>query len=295
MPLLGTRGAASGRGFGLQQGGNPPVDFDYLIIAGGGGGGGGGGGAGGYRTSYPGGTKLTFDGGNTPITVGAGGGSSTKGSDTILGLTSPFESTGGGLGAGKNYTPGANGGSGGGGSLRAPCFPQHVGGDGNQGGYSPPEGNNGAPGNNSANPGPSSGVGGGGGGAGSAGNVGSNPSAGPGGNGSASSITGSSVTRAGGGGGGARSLCPGGSGGPGGGGNGSPGTSPTTSGTTNTGSGGGGGAPGRPGGSGGSGLVVLRAPGDAKFSVSPATNTITTDPGTGDKIATFTVSGVLKI
>jgi hypothetical protein len=34
---------------------------------------GGGGGAGGYRTSFPGGTKLVLDGGTYPITVGAGG------------------------------------------------------------------------------------------------------------------------------------------------------------------------------------------------------------------------------
>jgi hypothetical protein len=40
------------------------VDVDYLVVAGGGGGGNngssGGGGAGGYRTSFPGGTKLTL-------------------------------------------------------------------------------------------------------------------------------------------------------------------------------------------------------------------------------------------
>jgi hypothetical protein len=39
-------------------------DVDYLVVAGGGGGGGvgGGGGAGGFRTSFPGGTKLTLTG-----------------------------------------------------------------------------------------------------------------------------------------------------------------------------------------------------------------------------------------
>jgi hypothetical protein len=40
---------------------------------------------------------------------------------------------------------------------------------------------------------------------------------------------------------------------------------------------------------------VLRAPGTSVFTVSPATNTISTDPSTGDKIATFTVNGVLTI
>ena len=55
------------------------LDVDYLVVAGGGGGGGGiggGGGAGGYRTSFPGGTKLTLTGFgpfNVPVTVGAGG------------------------------------------------------------------------------------------------------------------------------------------------------------------------------------------------------------------------------
>jgi hypothetical protein len=54
-----------------------PGQVDYLVVAGGGGGGsrfGGGGGAGGYRTSFPGGTKLCVSSG-TPIsvTVGAGG------------------------------------------------------------------------------------------------------------------------------------------------------------------------------------------------------------------------------
>ena len=56
MPLLGTRGAASARGFGLF-GGKPAYNIQYLVVAGGGGGGAicgcntgrGGGGAGGYR------------------------------------------------------------------------------------------------------------------------------------------------------------------------------------------------------------------------------------------------------
>ena len=76
MPLNSTRGAGSAKGFGLTSGGkNPPVDVDYLVIAGGGNGGnnrGGGGGAGGFRTSFPGGTKITLTGGDTyNITVGA--------------------------------------------------------------------------------------------------------------------------------------------------------------------------------------------------------------------------------
>jgi hypothetical protein len=76
MPLLGSRGAGSAKGFGLTAGGVKPVDFDYLVVAGGGGGFGGlggGGGAGGLRTSFPGGTKTTINKKNTTITVGAGG------------------------------------------------------------------------------------------------------------------------------------------------------------------------------------------------------------------------------
>ena len=66
MPIIGTIGAGSAGGFGQRKGGLAPVDVDYLLVAGGGGGQGGarsgGGGAGGYRTSFPGGTKLTLEG-----------------------------------------------------------------------------------------------------------------------------------------------------------------------------------------------------------------------------------------
>jgi hypothetical protein len=55
------------------------ISVDFLVIAGGGGGGtnaGGGGGAGGYRTSFPGGTKINIENGTSyPITVGGGGAS----------------------------------------------------------------------------------------------------------------------------------------------------------------------------------------------------------------------------
>jgi hypothetical protein len=60
MPLLGTRGSGSVKGFGFTAGAKT-FDVDYLVVAGGGGGStgiGGGGGAGGYRTSFPGGTKI---------------------------------------------------------------------------------------------------------------------------------------------------------------------------------------------------------------------------------------------
>ncbi len=63
-------------GFGSGGSAFSPYDADYLIVAGGGAAGptpGGGGGAGGYRTSFPGGTKITLDAAAISITVGAGG------------------------------------------------------------------------------------------------------------------------------------------------------------------------------------------------------------------------------
>ena len=80
MPIIGSRGAASGFGFGQRQGGKT-FDLHYMIVAGGGSGGkdlAGGGGGGGFRLSF-GSTPLssqseiTVDGG-TPYTVTIGGG-----------------------------------------------------------------------------------------------------------------------------------------------------------------------------------------------------------------------------
>jgi hypothetical protein len=48
------------------------------------------------------------------------------------------------------------------------------------------------------------------------------------------------------------------------------------------------------GGSGGSGRIILRAPSDVTFTVTPGSNQTSTDPG-GDKIATFTVSGTVQV
>jgi hypothetical protein len=163
MPLLGSRGAGSARGFGFAGTqrtfikatggtettsgdykihtftgpgtftvtalGNPqggPNTVDYLVVAGGGGGAGsggigGGGGAGGYRTSFPGGTKLVLDGGTYPVTVGAGGISanpSYNGNNSSVGNGSPsvfstITSTGGGGGGTGGGSPGGNGAPGG--------------------------------------------------------------------------------------------------------------------------------------------------------------------------------------
>ena len=237
-----------------------PSNVDYLVVAGGGSGraGGsynGGGGAGGYRTTFPSPgcnagsfpiTATTF-----PITVGAGGGNQSNGSDSIF---STITSTGGGRGGTSTTSPlpAGSGGSGGGmGTWPSPVGPA---GSGNTPPVSPPQGN----------PGAASGVGaGGGGGAGGAGSGGpGSPSGGAGGPGATNLISGSPIIYAGGGGGAAWNGA-GGAGGPGGGGVGS-GASPAqtnTAGTINTGGGGGGAfsdGPSNPAAGGGSGIVVIR-------------------------------------
>ena len=174
------------------------VTIQSLVIAGGGGAGGdagGGGGAGGYRNSYASETSgrnsstetplLISKGTNATVTVGAGGpvtGTFTpaNGNNSIF---STITSIGGGHGGGggTNSSAGDNGGSGGGGYE----YNDASGGTGTAGqGFDADRGRD---------------EGGGGGGAGEAGGTDAN---GAGGDGLASSITGSSVTRAGGGGGG---------------------------------------------------------------------------------------------
>jgi len=316
MPLNSTRGAGSAKGFGFTAAGITPVDFDYLVVAGGGGGFsglGGGGGAGGFRTSFPGGTKTTINQKITTITVGAGGASSPQpspGAAFIAGhgenssIGSNIISAGGGVmntaqaygppGASPDNASVRDGGSGAGQSHQQTDYT----GLGNVPPVSPSQGNPGGPGGGSFG---SSG-GGGAGGAGVNGEGSSpNPSnSGPGGPGVSNSISGSPVTYAGGGGGGGY-VQSAGSGGPGGGGAGGPynggNVSNGTAGTANT--GGGGGAPG-PGGNtdqaGGSGIIFLRVPtanAPVSLAVSPGTNTITTDGS--DKVLTFTVSGTLTI
>jgi len=281
------------------------VTVDFLVIAGGGGGGsgrnlggdrsGGGGGAGGYRNSYS--TESSGGGGSsetslglTPgtvytITVGAGGSGGAGGSPGNPGASgsnssisgsgiTTITSTGGG-GGGKDATNGLSGGSGGGAGANSNPF---TGGSGtaNQGFDGGDNGTN---------------VSGGGGGAGAVGgDAVSGTVGGDGGNGLASSITGSSVTRAGGGGGGGGT---GGSGGTGGGGDTGGNNVSGSNGTANTGSGGGGAGEnvgGNPtGGDGGSGVVILRVPTADYSGTTTGSPTVTTD-GT-DTIMTFTASG----
>jgi hypothetical protein len=235
--------------FVVSCGGNPlgSTEVDYLVVAGGGGTGNGGGGAGGYRTSFPGGTKISTPATTYPITVGGGGTASpgyTNGSPSIF---STITSAGGGH-AGLSCTANGNpGGSGGGGSG----LNNLTAGTGNTPPVSPPQGNNGGAGivGTSGNR-----PGGGGGGAGAVGTAGTPGQGGPGGAGSANSITGSSVTYAGGGGGGTFSQAgTGGTGGVGGGGTGGSAGGAGTAGTVNTGGGGGGNST-----AGGSGIVVIR-------------------------------------
>jgi mucin-19 len=242
---------------------NPePYSIDFLVIAGGGGGATyGAGGAGGYRTS----TQTVAGGTVITVTVGDGGAGGagepstltrgTNGSSSSIsgsGLTT-ITSAGGGGGGVQNTgaEAGLSGGSGGGGSGST----SNAGGSGNTPSTSPSQGNNGGTGGSGA----VYGNGGGGGGAGGTGSAGS-PNGGNGGNGTASSITGSSVTRAGGGGGGTGGGQTAGTGGSGGGGNGANTGVVGTAGTANTG-GGGGGSGYTPshaqGATGGKGVVIL--------------------------------------
>jgi len=254
--------------------GNPlggPNSVDYLIVAGGGGSGSGGGGAGGYRESSGAASgcysrsplgacvsALPVSAQGYPITVGGGG---TGGCDSNPGSNSVFStitSTGGG--GQNNCAPdreGKPGGSGGGGGGNR----SNSGGSGNTPPVSPPQGQNGGPGQA---PGPSFVGAGGGGGATQTGFPGMPGGPSNGGNGATSSITGSSVTRAGGGGGDGDNRSPawpGSTGGNGGGGDGgtpdSGGNTSGTNGSANTGGGAGGKGVGS-GNTGGSGIVIIR-------------------------------------
>jgi len=281
-------------------------DSSYLVVAGGAGGGGtigGGGGAGGYRSSWNNETSgggasaesaITLFPGNTyTITVGAGGSGgpggdggsvashrgSNGGVSSISGTGISITTTGGGGGTGYTFGASENGiagGSGGGpgGSDSTTYTPgsgtasQGYAGGANRGGGSPW-------------------CAGAGGGAASVGGAGTVSNGGNGGSGRASTITGSSITRAGGG-GGATLGAGAGSGGSGGGGAGSS-SGNGTAGTVNTGGGGGGGSySAGVGGNGGSGVVILRVP-TSRYSGIKTGGTTTTSGS--DTIITWTSSG----
>jgi hypothetical protein len=277
-----------------------PYSVDFLVIAGGGGGGGSNpsdaanaaGGAGGYRNSYltetsgGGGSSeasLTFNIGTVyTVTVGAGGTAGTASNTTGIGGLgsnssisgtgiSTITSAGGGRGQVYNTARDNDGGSGGGGANGA-------GGSGTAN-----QGYNGGTSNTSQ-------AGAGGGGSGAVGGNNSSNTGGSGGAGLASSITGSSVTRAGGGGGGGNTA--GGSASGGGGAGGGP-NGAGTSGSVNTG-GGGGGASSQSGtaftgGAGGKGVVILRIPTANYSGTTTGSPTVTTDGS--DKVIVFNDSG----
>jgi hypothetical protein len=276
--------------------------IDFLVIAGGGAAGGylSGGGAGGYRTSTQtvnGGTTITVTvgdggaGGTTPTAQGASGSNS---SISGTGLTTITSAGGGGGGSGgqPNTDPrnGVNGGSGGGGGGTKPAGTPAPGGSGNTPSTSPSQGSNGGTGGSDDASWTS---GGGGGGAGGVGTGGTQPAGGNGGNGTASSITGSSVTRAGGGGAGADYTgATQGTGGTGGGGNGNYTSAPGGNGTANTG-GGGGGASGYvvTVGSGGKGVVILSMATANYTGTTTGSPTVTTKNAGADTVLQFNGSG----
>jgi len=309
-PLLVRASTAEGvveRQFSIDVVALPSYSADFLVIAGGGGGanadsptswgGGSGGGAGGYRNSYL--TETSGGGGSSEsaltftkfstytITVGSGGTGpfanyANPGNNSSIsgpGITT-ITSIGGGGGSSWGVDPALSGGSGGGAQQNHSPGGAGTANQGYAGG--------------SGTSAPAYGFGGGG-GAGGVGGNGSGSAGGNGGPGLASSISGSSITRAGGGGGAAYSSGTSGSGGSGGGGNAGAqgGLNPGFAGTANTGSGGGGSAANSEspveGGTGGKGVVILRVP-TADYS-GTTTGSPTVSTSGSDTILVFNDSG----
>ena len=326
MPIQSTRGAGSAKAFGFTVGGGGLL-VDYMLIAGGGGGGndcGGGGGAGGYRASFPGGTKFALAVGNNPITIGgggtagmnsypfSGGNNSSPGVNSTLGngITTITAAGGGGGGSSNNFpgTPGKQGDAGGsGGGDASVIAPTSVARAGNTPPVSPPQGN---PSSAAVSfyPAPISLAGGGGGSsaAGSGANGGNGTSVTPVFGASPQPFYGPTAGVYGGGAGGGAGGPPGATGGTGGTGGGGAGynygeaTNPAKSGVVNSGGGGGGyGQRAVPGqqfaGTGGSGVALIFVPAaiSPRISVSPGTNTKTSVP-TGD-VLRFTVDGNITV
>jgi hypothetical protein len=261
---------------------------DILVVGGGGGSmfdNGGGGGAGGFRTL----TSYELDPGTYTVTVGSGGINAQSPTNATKGTSSAFgtilTSSGGGAGGSDGYfNPQAPGGSGAGGA-RDPSPP----GIGNQGGYSPPEGNPGGP----NQPQPLGGAGGGG--ANQAGASSGINFGGPGGAGQEFPANPGNYYAGGGGGGSIQTgTGPGGTGGQGGGGRGggdNSGSPGGQNGLANTGGGAGGGGQAGPGFNGGTGVVIIAYP----TAGEPASITGGTTSIVGSKtLRTFTGSGILS-
>jgi len=294
MPILGSVGAGSGKGFGLTAG-VAGYNVEYLVVGGGGSGGdgdAGGGGAGGLLTAT--GLFLT-EGEEYTITVGAAVAGVTgsgphvgnQGNDSIISGAGVTTITGGGGGHGSGWPSAGGDGSATNGSGGACYYGDALPGSG--------DGTGGDAGDQSNSPdwpsitAPSYGAAGGG-GASQDGGYGSNTYGGNGGDGIQSDIieAGTDVWYAGGGGGKVHTGTPG-QGGQGGGGNGSVGHGPSgVAGTANTGGGGGGTNDGTSGG-GASGLVVLRLLSTKWSGTVTGSPTETTD---GDyKVLKFTGDG----
>jgi hypothetical protein len=258
-----------------DEGNFQAYSIDFLVIGGGGygrGGSPGGGGAGGYRNSYSSETSgrgsssessLTLADATYTITVGAGG-TANNGVDSSIagsGITT-VTSLGGGYG-GSNTQSGNSGGAGGGAGENSTSGGSGTAGQGYDGGHS--NGGGGGAGGNGYN-GYGAGVG--------------LPNGGKGGAGLASSITGSSVTRASGGSAYYAAPSPTRSANVTGGGGGAS----QVNGVANT---GGGGA--ADGGQGGSGVVILRIPTSNYSGTTTGSPTVSTSGS--DTILIFTGSG----
>ena len=256
-----------------------PGSVNLLVVAGGGGGGdrggnggtfnGGGGGAGGLLD-----VSVEVASGSHSVTIGAGGGDSQSGADSVFGDTT---AKGGGKGASGENGSGGSGGSGGGGSGAGGTS---VGGASVLG-----QGNDGGVGSDNQS---SSAGAGGGGGASQVGGTGNTSVGGDGGDGVESTISGSSIFYAGGG-GGSRGAGSAGSGGQGGGGNGGSGSGGNAA--LNSGGGGGGAWSNLIGGTGGSGVVIISFPIDGSTGVSTTSTGGTITTVGGNQIHTFTSSG----
>ena len=267
------------------------VTVDYLVVAGGGGGGGGasgaggGGGAGGYRTD----TGLSVNK-NTPITItvgslGSGGTFSTFGTKGGNSQFSTIIATVGGRGGYVSPAQSAgNGGSGGGGGGNGTS----TFGNGNEGNFTPIEGNNGGSNNLTI----SNWGAGGGGGANTVGSNGEANNPGNGGSGLTSSLN-SLVYSGGGGGGSWNAGTSNGLGGSSIGGNGGKGSlsNGVNASPNNRGSGGGGGGQDSAGGNGSAGVVIIKILSsiNATFSIGVSQTSITSG---GFTTITVTAAGV---
>ena len=147
MPLLGSFGAASSKGFGqTRAGGRQPYVIEYMVAAGGAGGSaisGGSGGAGGLTvfSAVEVDPEATF-----AVTVGGAGstGSNSRGGDGSSSAFGPSSTVGGGSGGRESPRNGSPGGSGGAATIFGGSAGSGTGGQGNPGGPGGGGGKNGS-------------------------------------------------------------------------------------------------------------------------------------------------------